>query len=136
RGSVRGRDGGDHGLHSRHGQEPGIEGHREAAEAPWPRGRHDGRPVAMTMEEQRLSELLKRSVPEPPFELSADRVTVQHIDRSGRSWLMPVLAAAAVVLVAAAGVGLKATQHPSPASSAQQEGQVTLTPTAASTTAG
>jgi hypothetical protein len=74
-------------------------------------------------------------VPEPPFELSADRVTVQHIDRSGRSWLMPVLAAAAVVLVAA-GVGLNATRHPSPASSAQQEGQVTLTPTAASTTAG
>jgi hypothetical protein len=90
----------------------------------------------MTTEEQRLSELLKRSVPEPPFELSADRVTVQHIDRSPRSWLMPVLAAAAVVLVAAAGVGLRATQHPSPASSAQQEGQVTLTPTAASTTAG
>jgi hypothetical protein len=90
----------------------------------------------MTTEEQRLSELLKRSVPEPPFELSADRVTVQHIDRSRRSWLMPVLAAAAVVLVAAAGVGLKAMQHPSPASSAQQEGQVTLTPTAASTTAG
>jgi len=57
----------------------------------------------MTIEEQRLSELLKRSVPEPPFELSAGRVTVQHIDRSGRSWLMPVLAAAAVVLVAAAG---------------------------------
>jgi hypothetical protein len=90
----------------------------------------------MTTEEQRLSELLKRSVPEPPFELSADRVTVQHIDRSRRSWLMPVLAAAAVVLVAAAGVGLKVTQHLSPASSAQQEGQVTLTPTAASTPAG
>jgi hypothetical protein len=90
----------------------------------------------MTMEEQRLSELLKRSVPEPPFELSADRVTVPHIDRSRRSWLLPALAAAAVVLVAAAGVGLNATRHPSPASSAQQKGQVTLTPTAASTTAG
>jgi hypothetical protein len=48
----------------------------------------------MTTEEQRLSELLKRSVPEPPVELSADRVTVPHTDRSGRSWLMPVLAAA------------------------------------------
>ena len=32
----------------------------------------------MTTEEQRLSELLKRSVPEPPVELSADRVTVRH----------------------------------------------------------
>jgi hypothetical protein len=92
----------------------------------------------MTMEEQRLSELLKRSVPEPPFELSADRVTVQHIDRFRRSWLMPALAAAAVVLVAGAGVGLNATQHPSPTSpsvsSAQRKVQVTLTPKAASTT--
>ena len=52
----------------------------------------------MTMEEQRLSELLKRSVPEPPVELSADRVTVPHIDESRRSWLMPALGAAAVVL--------------------------------------
>ena len=90
----------------------------------------------MTMEEQRLSELLKRSVPEPPLELSADRVTVQHIDRSRRSWLMPALAAAAVVLVAGAGVGLNATQHRSSnsprSSSAPQRGQVTST--AAATT--
>jgi hypothetical protein len=90
----------------------------------------------MTMEEQRLSELLKRSVPEPPVELSADRVTVPHIDESRRSWLMPALAAAAVVVVAAAGVGLNATRHgssTSPASSsAPQQSQVTST--AASTT--
>ena len=72
----------------------------------------------MTMEEQRLSELLKRSVPEPPVELSADRVTVPHLDRSRRSWLMPVLAAAAVVLVAGAGFALKATQHGSSSSPA------------------
>jgi hypothetical protein len=71
----------------------------------------------MTTEEQWLAELLKRSVPEPPFELSADRVTVRNVDRSGRPWLMPALAAAAVVLVAAAGVALKATQNPSPAAS-------------------
>ena len=58
----------------------------------------------------------KRTVPEPPVELSADRVTVRHVDRSGRPWLIPALAAAAVVLVAGAGAGLKATQHPSPAS--------------------
>jgi hypothetical protein len=89
----------------------------------------------MTMEEQRLSELLKRSVPEPPLELSADRVTVQHIDRSRRSWLMPVLAAAAVVLVAVAGVGLNAARHgssTSPASSSlPQQAQVTSTPASA-----
>jgi hypothetical protein len=90
----------------------------------------------MTMEEQRLSELLKRSVPEPPVELSADRVTVPHIDSSRRSWVMPALAAAAVVLVAGAGFGLNATRggsSTSPASSsAPQQSQVTST--AASTT--
>jgi hypothetical protein len=36
----------------------------------------------MTMEEQQLSEMLKRTVPEPPLELSADRVTAQHFDKS------------------------------------------------------
>ncbi len=91
----------------------------------------------MTMEEQRLSELLKRSVPEPPVELSADRVTVPHTDESRGSWLMPALAAAAaVVLVAGAGVGLNATRHGSStsptSSSAPQQSQVTST--AASTT--
>ena len=84
----------------------------------------------MMIEEQRLSELLKRSVPEPPVELSADRVTVRHVDRSRRSWLMPALAAAAVVLVAGAGVGLNATRHGSSASpassSAPQQAQVTV----------
>jgi hypothetical protein len=76
----------------------------------------------MTTEEQQLAELLKRSVPEPPFELSADRVTVRHADRPRRPWLLPALAAAAVVLVAGAGAGLKATRHPSPSvSSASQQ---------------
>ena len=91
----------------------------------------------MTTEEQRLAELLKRTVPEPPFELSADRVTVRHVDRSRRPWLMPALAAAAVVLVAGAGTVLKATQHPSPAApasssapAAPQHAQVTSTATA------
>jgi hypothetical protein len=90
----------------------------------------------MTMEEQRLSELLKRSVPEPPLELSADRVTAQHVDRSRRSWLMPVLAAAAVVLVTVAGVGLNATRNgssTSPASSSVPQ-QAQVTSTAASAT--
>jgi hypothetical protein len=69
-------------------------------------------------------------------ELSADRVTVPHVDESRRSWLMPALAAAAVVLVTGAGVGLSAARHgssTSPASSsAPQRSQVTST--AASTT--
>ncbi len=89
----------------------------------------------MTTEEQRLSELLKRSVPEPPVELSADRVTVPHIDRSRRSWLMPVLAAASVVLVAGAGVGLNAARHDSSASPASPSAprQAQATSTAAAT---
>jgi hypothetical protein len=68
--------------------------------------------------------------------LSADHVTVQHIDRSSRSWLMPALAAAAVVLVAVAGVGLNATRHgssTSPASSSVPQ-QAQVTSTAASAT--
>jgi len=88
----------------------------------------------MTREEQRLSELLKRTVPEPPFELSADRVTVRHVDRTRRSWLMPALAAAAVVLVATAGAGLNATRHPS-VSSPQRKVQATVSSTAAVTPA-
>ncbi|MGH3295984.1 MAG: hypothetical protein ACRDP7_29715 [Trebonia sp.] len=92
----------------------------------------------MTIEEQRLSELLKRSVPEPPSELSADRVTVRHMDWSRRSWLMPVLAAATVVLVAGAGVAFSATRHPSSpaASSAQPTVGATTTSTAAAVAAG
>ena len=91
----------------------------------------------MTTEEQRLSELLKRSVPEPPLELSADRVTVPHIDWSRRSWLMPALAAAAVVLVAGIGVALNATRHGSSTSSASSSTsrQAQATSNAASTTA-
>jgi hypothetical protein len=77
----------------------------------------------MTTEEQRLSELLKRSVPEPPFELSAGRVTVPYVNRSRRSWLAPALAAAAVVVVAGAGVGLHAVQHLSPTSPSASSAQ-------------
>jgi hypothetical protein len=67
----------------------------------------------VTIEEQLLSELLKRSVPEPPLELSADPITERHVNRSRRSWLMPALAAAAVVAIAGAGAGLAAWHHSS-----------------------
>jgi hypothetical protein len=91
----------------------------------------------MTIEEQRLAELLKRTVPEPPFELSADRVTVRHVEASRRSWLMPVLAAGVVVLVAGAGVGLTAARHRSATSpSAPGKAPVTATSTDAATAKG
>ena len=93
----------------------------------------------MTIEEQQLSELLKRSVPEPPLELSADRVTARHVNQSPKSWLMPALAAAAVVLVAGAGAGLNAIRHPtspSASSSPQRKVQATTTSTAGAVTPG
>jgi len=53
----------------------------------------------MSAEEERLSRLLKRAVPEPPTELSADQVTTRPADRSAKSWALPALAAAAVVAI-------------------------------------
>lgn len=56
----------------------------------------------LNQEEQRLADLLKRAVPEPPRKLSADQVTVRHADRrpgSRAPWVRPVLAAAAVVII-------------------------------------
>jgi hypothetical protein len=64
----------------------------------------------MNPEEQRLSDLLKRAVPEPPMELSADRVTVrstsQRAGRSRRPWLIPALAAVAAGAAAATVIAL------------------------------
>lgn len=76
----------------------------------------------MTTEEQWLTELLNQA-PEPPVELSADRVTVRHRDKSRSSWLMPAFAAAAVVMVAGAGVGLGAVHRGSSAISPSSSGQ-------------
>lgn len=73
----------------------------------------------MTREEQHLSEMLKRTVPEPPLELSADRMTVRQANMSRRPWLAPAFAAAAVVAVA--GGGIAATNLSSPSSPAVQQ---------------
>jgi hypothetical protein len=78
----------------------------------------------ITMEEQRLSEVLKRAVPEPPVELSADRVTAEYAryaGRSRRSRLTPALAAAAIVVAAASGIGLAAIHHSSTFASVARE---------------
>jgi hypothetical protein len=84
----------------------------------------------MSSEEQRLSELLKRTVPEPPLELSADRVTVLHVDRSRRSWLVPALAAASVVVVAGAGAGLSAVHGSASVASGSRSVKVATTASA------
>jgi hypothetical protein len=57
----------------------------------------------LNVEEQRLADLLKRAVPEPPRQLSADQVAVRRAGRrpgSRAPWTRPVLAAAAVVIIA------------------------------------
>jgi hypothetical protein len=72
----------------------------------------------MNTAEQRLSDLLKRAVPEPPLELSAERVTArttsQRVGRSRRPWLIPALAAVtAGAAVAAAVIALPSSaSHP------------------------
>jgi PASTA domain len=66
----------------------------------------------MSVEEQRLAQLLKRAVPEPPFELSADQVITQRVDRSVKSWTLPAMAAAAVLALGVT-VGAVATHNSS-----------------------
>ena len=60
-------------------------------------------------EEQRLADLLKHAVPEPPRQLTYEEITGPHVNRSRKSWLMPTLAAAAVVVIGAT-LGGVATQ--------------------------
>jgi hypothetical protein len=88
----------------------------------------------VTIDEQRLSQLLKGSVPHPPHVLSADQVTTRQVDRSGKSWALPALAAAAVVAIGVT-VGVLAANHagggaPSPASPGSGRVPAAGTPTA------
>ena len=56
----------------------------------------------LSPDEQRLADLLKRAVPEPPRKLSADEVAVRRAGRlpgSRAPWTRPLLAAAAVVII-------------------------------------
>jgi len=64
----------------------------------------------MSPEEQRLAGYLKRAVPEPPVRLSPEEMIVQGPERSRKSYLMPALAAAAVVAIGVA-IGAVATHH-------------------------
>jgi hypothetical protein len=72
-----------------------------------------------TPDEQRLSSLLKRAVPEPPLELSAAQVTAgdvtaRHASRPRRRWLTPAIAvtAAAAAAIAAVNVLPLSAAHP------------------------
>lgn len=67
----------------------------------------------MNSDEQWLADLLKRTIPQPPRQLTYEEITVkQRAERSRKAWAMPVLAAAAVVAI---GVALgAATRHSGP----------------------
>ena len=67
----------------------------------------------MSTEEERLAQLLKRLVPEPPVQLSADQITTPSAHPSARSWMTPALAAAAVAAIGVT-VGLVATHTSDP----------------------
>jgi PASTA domain len=67
----------------------------------------------MSTEEERLAQQLKRLVPEPPVQLSADQITTPPAHLSARSWMMPALAAAAVAAIGVT-VGLVATHTSDP----------------------
>ena len=65
----------------------------------------------MSVEEQRLSQLLKRTVPEPPFQLSADQITTHRADLPTRPWLLPAMAAVVVLVIGATVGAIAATHH-------------------------
>jgi hypothetical protein len=65
-------------------------------------------------EEQRLADLLKQAVPEPPRQLTYEEITVRNMEKSVRSWLMPAMAAATVLVIGGA-IGAVAATRPDPA---------------------
>ena len=74
----------------------------------------------MNSDEQRLSQLLKGTVPHPPYALTADQVTTRRVDRTAKSWAIPAMAAATVAVIGVTA-GVLASNHgsegaPSPAS--------------------
>jgi hypothetical protein len=60
-------------------------------------------------EEQRLADLLKHAVPQPPRELTDEEITTVHVNLPRKSWLMPALAAAAVIIIGGGAGALAAT---------------------------
>ncbi|HTU76666.1 MAG TPA: PASTA domain-containing protein [Trebonia sp.] len=68
----------------------------------------------MNADEQRLADLLKRVVPEPPRQLTYEEITVRTAERTVKSWLLPSLAAASVLVIGGT-VGAVAATRSGPA---------------------
>lgn len=75
--------------------------------------RYPGEDDGLGADEQRLADLLKQIVPEPPRQLTYEEITVRNVERTAKSWLIPALAAACVLIIGGA-VGAVAATRPSP----------------------
>ena len=78
----------------------------------------------MSADEQRLADLLKQVVPDPPRQLSYEEITVLNAERTVKSWLIPTLAAASVLIVGGAVGAVAATRsgQPTPGAPAAYQG--------------
>ena len=64
----------------------------------------------MNADEQRLADLLKRVVPDPPRQLTYEEITMPNAERAVKTWLMPALAAASVLIIGGAVGAVAATR--------------------------
>jgi len=78
----------------------------------------------MNADEQRLADLLKQVVPDPPRQLTYEEITVLNVERTVKSWLVPTLAAASVLIIGGAVGAVAATRsgHPAPSAPAAYQG--------------
>jgi hypothetical protein len=83
-------------------------------------------------EEQRLADLLKHAVPQPPRELTNEEITTVHVNLPRKSWLMPALAAAAVIIIGGGAGALAATSsgHSGPPTTPGTSRATSASPTA------
>jgi hypothetical protein len=78
----------------------------------------------MSTEERELADLLKRVVPEPPRQLTYEEITVLNVERTVKSWLVPTLAAASILIIGGAVGAVAATSsgRAAPAAPAAYQG--------------
>jgi hypothetical protein len=72
--------------------------------------RYPGDEDGIGADEQQLADLLKRVVPEPPRQLTYEEITVRNVERTVKSWLVPTLAAASILVIGGAVGAVAATR--------------------------
>jgi hypothetical protein len=103
--------------------------------------RYPGEEDGVGADEQQLADLLKRVVPEPLRQLTYEEITVRTAERTVKSWLMPTLAAASVLVIGGAVGAVAATRSTQAAPGAPAAYQATsragsATPSAQPTSPG